>query len=137
MPDEAVGKLYGYRRRWEGTDYVRITDSATAPCDTGPAHGRFTPEATRICQERIDARYRGRPDRPREVGVYHSHPFGSEPFFSSTDRETFLSFPYDTPGNAFVLVDPTDRWFKVYVVRADGGARRLVEVPWVEYRLKA
>lgn len=129
-PDEAIGKLYGFRRSWEGIRYVRVVDRATAPCDTGPAHGRFTPEATQACQAEIDARHggRAREDRPREVGVYHSHPFGHEPFFSATDEETFLGFPYDAPGNVFILVDPTAGWFKVHVVR--GG--RLEPVRWGE-----
>ncbi|MBI4615045.1 MAG: Mov34/MPN/PAD-1 family protein [Planctomycetes bacterium] len=135
-PDEAMGKLYGYRRTFQGVRYVRVTERATAPCDTGPAHGRFTPEATRACEEWVATRYEGSRDRPREIGVYHSHPFGAEPHLSSTDQETFLSFPYDEPGNVFLLSDPTAGWLKAHVVSDREGERVLEEVPWVEYWAK-
>lgn len=120
VPDEALGKLYGYREVCDGIRYVRVVDWATGEVDAGPTHARFTDRGVRQCALFLDERYGDSSSRPVEVGIYHSHPFGVEPHFSSVDRATFGSFPYDTEGNVYVLVDPVGEWFKVYVFNRGG-----------------
>ncbi len=129
VPDEALGKLYGVRESYRAKRYVRIVDWATGEVSAGPTSAQFTERGVRQCELFLDERYGVGSNRPREVGVYHSHPFGVEPQLSATDLASFTSFPWGGDGNVFVLIDPVGDWFKVYVSRE----RRIVPVEWALY----
>jgi len=129
-PCEALGVVVGERCQCEGQRYVRVVDWGTGAADAGPAHARFTPEGVAEYHIELDERYGADRDRPHLVGVFHSHPFGGEPSLSERDLATFGGFPYDTPGNVFILVTPRTGHFLVFVRESSG---QLVEQEWVEY----
>ena len=137
VPDETMGRLVGYRYCWQGTYYTKIVDWIGGTLEKSHIHARFTMEGTRECEFFLDERYGNQPNRPKEVGIFHSHPFGMEPHFSSTDYQTFLAFPYDQPGNVFVLIDPLVFYFKVFTVSSttlDGHeGKQLNQVSWICY----
>lgn len=135
-PREALGVILGFRRSWLGTKYVRVTDWATGRVEASSAYARFTPEGILEYRLALHDRYGANPHTPRVVGLWHSHPFGGDPHFSSTDLRTFLETPFHAEGNVFFLVDPISHVFKVYMLRAsgDGGALRLERVDWCTYR---
>jgi len=135
-PREALGVILGFRRSWLTTKYVRVTDWATGRVEASSAYARFTPEGILEYRLALHDRYGANPHTPRVVGLWHSHPFGGDPHFSSTDLRTFLETPFHAEGNVFFLVDPISRIFKVYMLRAsgDGGSLRLERVDWCTYR---
>jgi proteasome lid subunit RPN8/RPN11 len=134
-PREALGVILGFRRSWLGTKYVRVTDWATGRVEASSAHARFTPEGILEYRLAVHDRYGANPHTPRVVGLWHSHPFGGDPHFSSTDLHTFLETPFHAEGNVFFLIDPISRVFKVYMLRAagDDGSLRLERVDWCIY----
>lgn len=132
-PLEALGKLLGYHCRWQGRRFVRIVDWVTGEVNASSVSARFTPAGIRQCECYLDEKYGDRPDRPREVGLFHSHPFGTDPHFSTVDHGTFLSFPYDREGNVFILIDPLSGYFKTFVLERAGEEKRLAQVPWAVY----
>ncbi len=132
-PLEALGKLLGHRCEWEGRSFVRIVDWVTGEVVASSTSARFTPDGVRECETRLDQKYGDDTDRPREVGLFHSHPFGSDPHFSSIDHATFLNFPYDRAGNVFVLIDPLSGFFKTFLLEVGEEGKRLTQVPWAVY----
>lgn len=137
VPEETLGRLLGYRCRWEGADYVKIVDWVSGSLDSGVTYAKFNSRGIRECEIFIDERYGSTGNRPVEVGLFHSHPFGHEPHFSSTDYQTFLTFPYDRPGNVFALVDPLSQFFKVFIIEhGKEGQAQLRQVPWICYSPK-
>jgi proteasome lid subunit RPN8/RPN11 len=137
MPKEAIGILLGFKRKYNDQTFVTIVDWVTGEADQSHAFAKFTPEGVRQYTTLIDERYGESEHRPRIVGIIHSHPFGSNPHFSSTDYDTFLNFPYDAEHNIFILVDPKVGYYKTYrvIIRKDG-TKDLEEVAWVEYTPK-
>jgi proteasome lid subunit RPN8/RPN11 len=135
-PREALGVILGFRRSWLGTKYVRVTDWATGRVEASSAYARFTPEGILEYRLALHDRYGANPHTPRVVGLWHSHPFGGDPHFSSTDLRTFLETPFHAEGNVFFLIDPISRIFKVYMLRAsaDGDSLQLERVDWCTYR---
>lgn len=134
IPNEAIGILLGYKMQHNGKNYVKVVDWVTGKANQSQAFAEFTPEGVRQYTTIIDERYGESENRPRIVGIIHSHPFGSNPHFSGTDYNTFLNFPYDAEHNVFVLVDPKSGYYKTYVVKInDENQKDLVEVNWVEY----
>jgi hypothetical protein len=72
------------------------------------------------------------------IGLWHSHPFGGNPQFSSTDFNTFFRTPFCAEGNVFFLIDPLSRFFKVYMLRRsdEKDVLQLERVEWCTYRPK-
>ena len=87
------------------------------------------PEITAI-RNRADKANQSEP--PVLLGICHSHPFGRVTELSSTDQETFLSFPYNYEGNVFMLTDPTIGMIRWYVITRNGRDRALDECDWME-----
>ncbi len=137
-PDETLGRLLGYRLCWQGTCYIKVVDWISGQLETSHVHARFTLAGTRESELFLDERYGNHTHRPREVGLFHSHPFNAEPYFSSTDYQTFLAFPYDRIGNVFLLIDPLSSFFKAFVVAMtqNQGQKDLKQVPWISYSPK-
>lgn len=136
VPNETLGRLLGYRCSWQQNEYVKIVDWASGSLDSGRTHAYFTARGIRECELFLDEKYGTGADRPRELGLFHSHPFGCDPHFSSIDDQTFLTFPYDQEGNVFVLIDPLADFFKVYIISCQDGEKKLLQVPWVCYTPK-
>lgn len=141
-PIEALTLLVGQRvevKDHPGVWFTKITDWVTGGVDSNHISARFTTEGVQQANLFLDERYGDQRERnaalPVIVGVAHSHPFGTEPEFSSIDLDTFLNFPYDAEGNVFVLVDPIPNppFFKVYKIVRRGEEKVLQRVPWVEY----
>ena len=137
MPNEAIGVLLGFKQQYKGQKFVKIVDWVTGTAYQSSAFAEFTKEGVQQYSTIIEERYGESENRPRIVGIIHSHPFGFEPHFSATDHGTFLNFPYDAEHNVFVLVDPKSGYYKTYivVVREDG-QKDLEEVDWVEYNAR-
>lgn len=123
LPNEALAKLIGYRCLFEGAIYIKITDWVTGEFEKTRSSASFTNKGLRDCSLMLSERYPDSINPPREIGLFHSHPFGTEPFFSLKDLSTFLLFPYGTPGNVFIIADPISKYFKVFQIRGaiDGG----------------
>jgi hypothetical protein len=137
VPSETLGRLLGYRFEWQGINYTKIVDWVTGNLDSGATYARFTTDGIRECELFIDERYGLGNSRPTEVGLFHSHPFGSEPFFSLVDDQTFLNFPYDEEGNVFILIDPLAHFFKVFIIaKKENESKYLQQVPWICYAPK-
>ena len=137
IPNEAIGILLGFKMTYKGKNYVKVVDWVTGKANQSQVFAEFTPEGVRQYTTIIDERYGESENRPRIVGIIHSHPFGSNPHFSGTDYTTFLNFPYDAEDNVFVLVDPKSGYYKTYVVkRNEENQKDLIEVNWVEYTAK-
>jgi len=136
-PNEAIGILLGYKYQYKGQQYVKVVDWVTGRANQSRAFAEFTPKGVRQYTTLIDEKYGDSENRPKIVGIFHSHPFGSNPHFSSTDYNTFLNFPYDAKHNVFVLIDPRSDYYKSYIVVDDEtGGKDLEEVYWVEYTAK-
>jgi proteasome lid subunit RPN8/RPN11 len=135
-PREALGVILGFRRKWKGNKYIRVTDWATGQIEASIAHARFTPEGIFEYRLALHDRYGNNPHTPRVVGLWHSHPFGGDPHFSSTDLRTFFQTPFCAEGNIFFLIDPLSRIFKVYMLRQrlDKPGLQLERVEWCTYR---
>ena len=133
-PNEAIGILLGYKYQYNGKKYVKVVDWVTGRAYQSHASAEFTPEGVRQYTSVIDEKYGDSENRPKIIGIFHSHPFGSNPHFSSIDYNTFLNFPYDAEYNVFVLIDPRSNYYKSYIVIKEGsGSKDLEEVDWVEY----
>ena len=132
---EALGVILGFRRIWKGQKYIRVTDWATGRIEASVAHARFTPEGILEYRLALHDRYGNNPHSPRVVGLWHSHPFGGDPHFSSTDLNTFFNTPFCAEGNIFFLIDPLSRIFKVYMLRErpDEPGLQLERVEWCTY----
>ena len=136
-PNEAIGVLLGYKYQYEDQKYVKVVDWVTGKAYQSHAFAEFTPDGVRQYTSIIEEKYGDSENRPKIVGIFHSHPFGSNPHFSATDYNTFLNFPYDTENNVFVLIDPRSNYYKSYIVVIDEkGMKDLREVDWVEYNPK-
>lgn len=133
IPRETLGRLLGYRCSWQGVHYVKIVDLVTGEIDSSCVHAHFTHKGIQECEHFLDERYGKNADRPQEVGLFHSHPFGTDPHFSSIDHQTFFDFPYDREGNVFVLVDPISSFFKVFIMDVENQEKCLKQVPWWLY----
>jgi proteasome lid subunit RPN8/RPN11 len=133
---EALGVILGFRRIWKGEKYIRVTDWATGRVEASIAHARFTPEGILEYRLALHDRYGNNPHSPRVVGLWHSHPFGGDPHFSSTDLNTFFNTPFCAEGNIFFLIDPLSQIFKVYMLRErpDEPGLQLERVEWCTYR---
>ncbi|MFX1319102.1 MAG: Mov34/MPN/PAD-1 family protein [Promethearchaeota archaeon] len=134
-PREALGVILGFRRQWQGAKYIRVTDWASGHVEASIAHARFTPEGIFEYRLTLHDRYGNNPHSPRVVGLWHSHPFGGDPQFSSTDLRTFFNTPFCAEGNIFFLIDPISRIFKVYMLRprSDEPGLQLERVQWCTY----
>jgi len=133
---EALGVILGFRRKWNGEKYIRVTDWATGNVEASITHARFTPEGILEYRLALHDRYGNNPHSPRVVGLWHSHPFGGNPHFSSTDLHTFFNTPFCAEGNIFFLIDPLSRIFKVYMLRqrSEEPGLQLERVKWCTYR---
>jgi proteasome lid subunit RPN8/RPN11 len=137
IPNEAIGVLLGYKYQYKGRKYVKIVDWVTGKAYQSHAFAEFTPDGVRQYTTIIEEKYGEAEERPKIVGIFHSHPFGSNPHFSATDYNTFLNFPYDAEHNVFVLIDPKSNFYKSYIVIIDEKNQKdLKEVEWVEYTAK-
>lgn len=134
-PREALGVILGFRRSWQGVNYIRVTDWATGRVEASMAHARFTPEGILEYRLTLHDRYGMNPHTPRVVGLWHSHPFGGDPHFSATDLRTFFKTPFCAEGNIFFLIDPFSRIFKVYMLRPrpEEPGLQLDQVDWCTY----
>lgn len=138
VPKETLGRLLGYRMQWQGKTYTKIVDWISAGIENSHIHARFTAQGSRECECFLDERYSESSARPKETGLFHSHPFGVDPHFSSVDYGTFLNFPYNQEGNVFILIDPIISVFKTFIVAADAsGAKNLKQVPCICYYPKS
>jgi proteasome lid subunit RPN8/RPN11 len=137
-PREALGVILGFRRQWEDTKYVRVTDWATGTVESSMTYARFTPEGILEYRLALHDRYGSNPHTPRVIGLWHSHPFGGNPQFSSTDINTFFRTPFCAEGNVFFLIDPLSRFFKVYMLRRspEKDVLQLERVEWCTYKPK-
>lgn len=135
-PREALGVILGFRRSWQGENYIRVTDWATGRVEASIAYARFTPEGILEYRLALHDRYGANPHTPRVVGLWHSHPFGGDPHFSSTDLRTFFNTPFCAEGNVFFLIDPLSRIFKVYMLRPrlEEPGLQLERVDWCTYQ---
>ena len=132
VPNETLGRLLGYRFCWQGNSYVKIVDWIGGTLENSHIHARFTARGTRESEFFLDERYGQSANRPKEIGLFHSHPFGVDPHFSQTDYDTFLNFPYDQEGNVFVLIDPLISCFKVFRL-SESKENPLQQVHWICY----
>ncbi|MGQ4832836.1 MAG: Mov34/MPN/PAD-1 family protein [Candidatus Asgardarchaeia archaeon] len=133
LPNEALGVLIGYKMSFSGKQYTKIVDWATGETINSVAHAEFSQEGVLEYHLFISERYLDKKTRPRVVGVFHSHPFGIDPSFSSIDITTFSNPFYLEEGNVFMLLDPTIDVVKVFVVERDGKSFILNEREWCEY----
>lgn len=137
-PYETLGRILGYRYEWEGLSYVKIVDWVTGSLDHSHVHAKFTSPGIQECESFVDERYGNTELRPVEVGLYHSHPFHTDPHFSTIDEQTFLTFPYDREGNVFLLIDPLAHFFKAFVIASHPSEPKyLKQVPWICYMPQA
>ena len=134
-PKEALGVLIGRKFIWQGHKYVKIIDSATGHLESGRAHAKFTKEGVQEYYLLLEEKYgETSATHPKVLGLYHSHPFGTDPSFSSIDLNTFLSFPYNAEYNTFILIEPTLRIMKCFLLLRDAtNTLKLRQVDWVEY----
>lgn len=137
VPQETLGRLLGKRFAWQNKRYTKIVDWVGGSLEQSHVHATFTKSGLRECECFLDERYGASPARPQEVGLFHSHPFGTDPHFSDVDYGTFLNFPYDEEGNVFLLLDPLTSIFKVFIVALktsnDLSTKYLQQVPWICY----
>ena len=131
VPNETLGRLLGYRCSYQGQNYIKIVDWIGGTIDAGYAFAQFTSQGSRECELYCDEKYCDTEMRPKEVGLFHSHPFNVEPHFSSIDYGTFLSFPYNHPGNVFLLLDPLSKYFKAFIIRPNKNT--LQQVSFIVY----
>ena len=133
VPDEGIVKVFGFDCQHDGRDYALLTDWFAGQAVATHVTATFTDAGLREIELQRLKRYPDRDERPIELGVAHSHPFGSNPQFSGVDVDTFCRFPYDKD-NVHLLIDPTAGWFKVFITCADGdGGVKLQQVPWAVF----
>lgn len=141
-PKEALAFLLGVKAHYKNDssiEFTRIVDYVTGSVESTHISANFTAEGLQQANLYLDDKFGRTRERnseiPKIVGIVHSHPFGHEPSFSSTDLDTFLNFPYDAPGNVFILIDPVpaNPYFKVYKIITEDKEKILQHVPWVEY----
>lgn len=136
LPKEALGALIGWRCYYQSQNFVKIVDVVSGEVEASTAHAQFTKNGILDYTTFLDERYgRNVSERPRLVGLYHSHPFGHDPHFSGIDLNTFFNFPYNEPGNVFFLLDPLINATKAFVLRKsqNDGTFLLEQVPYVVY----
>jgi proteasome lid subunit RPN8/RPN11 len=135
-PREALGVILGFRRSWQDVKYVRVTDWATGRVEASMAYARFTPEGILEYRIALHDRYGSNPLAPRVIGLWHSHPFGSDPEFSAIDLRTFFKTPFYAEGNVFFLIDPISRIFKVFMLQCleEAAPLKLERVDYCVYR---
>lgn len=135
-PKEALGVLIGRKFIWQGHKYVKITDWATGHLESGRAHAKITKEGVQEYYLLLADKYgETSTTHPKVLGLYHSHPFGTDPRFSSIDLNTFFSFPYNAEYNTFILIEPTLRIMKCFLLLRDAtNTLTLHQVDWVEYQ---
>lgn len=138
-PKESLGVLLGWHftyPEYKDIVFTKITDWVTGEVDATHVGAQFTKKGVEEYNLLLDEKYgQDRPDGPFNVGLFHSHPFGKEPHFSSIDLNTFFSFPYNAEYNVFILIDPVPDtpYFKVFQLRKQQAEMKLFRVPWVEY----
>ena len=142
-PKEALAFLLGVKSIYKGdqkTDFTRVVDWVTGSVNSTHISANFTSEGLQQANAYLDDKFgkerEKNPAIPKIVGIVHSHPFGFEPHFSTTDLDSFLNFPYDASGNVFILIDPvpTNPFFKVFkLIMSDTSDKILQHVPWMEY----
>lgn len=143
VPNEGIVKIYGHdcihadddddAENRPGWRFARVTDWLAGEQLVTTITATFTDRGLREIELQRQEKYPDRQIRPLELGIAHSHPFGSNPEFSSVDRDTFCHFPYG-PDNVHFLIDPTADFFKVYITHRNAddkaGPVELVQVPW-------
>ena len=142
-PKEALAFLIGVKSIYKGdkkTAFTRVVDWVTGSVDSTHISANFTSEGLQQANLYLDDKYGKNREKdpaiPKIVGIVHSHPFGFQPEFSSTDLDSFLNFPYDASGNVFILIDPvpTNPFFKVFkIIFSENNEKVLQHVPWIEY----
>ncbi|HKZ43273.1 MAG TPA: Mov34/MPN/PAD-1 family protein [Candidatus Hodarchaeales archaeon] len=140
VPREAMGVLLGWHcrlpNRTQDTRFSKVVDWVTGDASASHVGAKFTEKGIEEYNLLLDEKFgEDRPSGPFNIGIFHSHPFGKEPHFSSTDYSTFLSFPYNAENNVFVLVDPVPKtpFFKVFQIKTVSGKREVSQVQWVSY----
>lgn len=132
-PKEALGVLVGYKRQYNGKLFTKVIDWATGRVTSSSVFAKFNYEGILDYRLFIKERY-GDKKAPSVVGIYHSHPFGHIPEFSSTDFELFFTPIYASVGNVFVLVDPLIDIFRVFTFQKNCDEEiTFQEVDWCEY----
>ena len=139
-PKEALGILDGWQYELPEPDkaikFSKVVDWVTGEVAATHVGAQFTSKGLQEYNLLLDERYgKDRPTGPYNIGIFHSHPFGHEPHFSSVDYSTFLNFPYNAENNVFILIDPVPErpFFKVFHIRSVNNEQKLLQVPWVEY----
>ena len=142
-PKEALAFLLGVKAlstTESKTEYTRVVDWVTGSVDSTHISANFTSEGLQQANAFLDDKYGKDRERnsaiPKIIGIVHSHPFGFEPHFSSTDLDSFLNFPYDASGNVFILIDPVPLvpFFKVFKIIVNENKDKVLQhVPWMEY----
>lgn len=133
-PKEALGVLIGYKKQYKGKFFTKIIDWATGRVSSSSVFARFEYEGILDYRLFIKERYGENKGAPYIVGIYHSHPFGHTPNFSSTDFELFFTPIYASIGNVFILVDPIIDAFRVYTfIKNNENEITFQEVEWCEY----
>ncbi len=142
-PKEALAFLLGIKTVYKGddkTEFTKILDWVTGSVESTHISANFTTEGLQQANLFLDDKFgkerEKNPSIPKIVGVVHSHPFGFEPHFSSTDLDSFLNFPYDAFGNVFILIDPVPSppYFKVFKIISNENKEKILQhVPWIEY----
>ena len=142
-PKEALAFLLGVKSIYKGdnkTEFTRVVDWVTGSVDSTHISANFTTEGLQQANLFLDDKFGKDREKhsaiPKIIGIVHSHPFGFEPHFSSTDLDSFLNFPYVAPGNVFILIDPvpSNTYFKDFkLIINDNKDKILQHVPWIEY----
>jgi proteasome lid subunit RPN8/RPN11 len=138
-PIEALGILIGWHYQLPEPQshikFTKIVDWVTGEVNASHIGAQFTEKGISEYNMLLDEKYGKDRDGPNNIGLFHSHPFGFEPHFSTTDYSTFLVFPYNSEHNVFILIDPVpeDPFFKVFQLKIIDNSLEMVQVPWVEY----
>ena len=142
-PKEALAFLLGVKTQYKNDpkiEFTRVVDFVTGSVESTHISATFTSEGLQQANLFLDDKFGKEREKtaeiPKIVGIVHSHPFGFEPHFSTTDLDSFLNFPYDAPGNVFILIDPVplEPYFKVFKIIINENKEKILQfVPWVEY----
>jgi len=132
-PNEVIGYLIGYKRIFKDKLYVKIIDWATGRSFSTHTFAEILEEGVMDAMLFIKERYGWKANRPRIVGIYHSHPFGVETNFSSLDLQTFHNPLFAAELNTFILIDPYIDMIRVFTFLRNEGKLQLSEVDWCEY----
>lgn len=131
-PKETVGFLFGERLQWRGRRYAVVHRWVPGFGLSAERTGaRLTALEISAIRNRIDGE-EDDDDSLSLLGIAHSHPFGVVTDLSSTDNNTFLSFPYNYEGNVFMLGDPGIGMVRWYCIRKADAGNILDECDWVE-----